>query len=1249
MIDKAAYTTLQAKRRMLGVSFRQILLIYLIINATVCMTYARTYQGEYDEILIYISVPGIGAGETNAVIRGEELFLPVTDLFDFLRIRNVPDPGLDLITGFFIDQKAEYIIDRLKNTIVFNLKNFELDPGSLIRTETNLYLRSDYFGKIFGLNCIFNFRDLSVIIETDLQLPAIRELKIQEMRKNLNRLKGDVIADTIVPRSYPFIHFGMADWSVIATEQVNGRSEARMNLNLGSIIAGGETTVNLNYNTAMPFTEKQQMYRWRYVNNENSALRQVIAGKILTNATSSIYNPVVGVQLTNTPSSFRRSFGSYTLTDRTEPGWVVELYVNNVLVDYVKADASGFYTFEVPLVYGNTNVKLKFFGPWGEESTKEQSISVPFNFLPEKTFEYTVSAGVVEDTLLSRFSRTSFNYGVNRGLTIGAGMEYLSSVTSAPFMPYVNGSLKLAPGVLISGEYTHNVRSKGRFSVRLPSNFQFDIDYTKYAPDQKAVNFNYLEERKVSLAIPFRSKRVMIYNRFSVDQLVLPSINYTAGEWMISGSAYGVNTNISTMGIFMGERSAYVYSNFSLALRLPKLFTLIPQAQYSYTDKYFLSAKILLEKQIINKAFFNLSFEKNFKSNISLAEIGFRYDFKFAQAGASARRSATTTTFIQYARGSIINNRQTRYLGTDNRMNVGRGGISILPFLDINADGKWNNSEPRVSEFSLHSSSGRMERSEKDSLIRILNLEPYTDCFVEFDKAGLENISWMLRNTTMKIAVDPNMLKVIEVPILVAGEASGMISFERRGQSSGLGRMKVNFYSQDQNLVSSVLSEEDGYFSYMGLTPGIYDVRLDTTQLRKLGMTADTNSIRFNVGANIEGDYIEGLDFTVRVPFEELEQPEFIAAKDSTDPGTKVIKETTRFIIHEGVRELITITEDSYAIQLGAFQRMDYADEYRRRIQTLLNKKVEIVFEDGFYKLRVMDLKNREEVDRNVTALKDSGIDQVWILTLKAMSRHMLVTETVDSLMRVKAESGKRIPETPVIAGTMADTAINRFYTDMSIQVGAFRNEEYAKAFREKISLTLDKDIEIVKEDGWHKVRISGFESDEDLERYLPALGLHGIRDMWIVSVKQKPAAGPVLQAGADTPKPVISVKPDSFPIAEKTLDAPVTMQPDKTDLLPVKDKRDTTNIPLEDQPIAPAAPPEPTISLQVALFNKRNQAERAQKRITTKLALPVEIVEQWGYYKVIVTGFYTREETFQYYPELAGLGYPNIILIEPK
>ena len=51
---------------------------------------AAQEESSYDEISVYIKIPYFGVGEIDAVIRNEELYLPVTNLFDFLKIRNVP-------------------------------------------------------------------------------------------------------------------------------------------------------------------------------------------------------------------------------------------------------------------------------------------------------------------------------------------------------------------------------------------------------------------------------------------------------------------------------------------------------------------------------------------------------------------------------------------------------------------------------------------------------------------------------------------------------------------------------------------------------------------------------------------------------------------------------------------------------------------------------------------------------------------------------------------------------------------------------------------------------------------------------------------------------------------------------------------------------------------------------------------------------------------------------------------------------
>jgi hypothetical protein len=196
----------------------------------------------------------------------------------------------------------------------------------------------------------------------------------------------------------------MADWGVVATQTsqqgLPEQDDNRLYLALGGVVAGGETDVALNYDNTYAFvTGSQQFFQWRYVDNDNPVLRQVTAGKIYTPSIASIYSPVIGLQFTNAPTVYRRSFGTYTLSYYSEANWVVELYINNTLVNYAKAPAAGFFTFKVPLVYGNSLLKLRFYGPWGEELSHEQNIQIPFNFLPVGEFEYTASAGIVRIAL----------------------------------------------------------------------------------------------------------------------------------------------------------------------------------------------------------------------------------------------------------------------------------------------------------------------------------------------------------------------------------------------------------------------------------------------------------------------------------------------------------------------------------------------------------------------------------------------------------------------------------------------------------------------------------------------------------------------------------------------------------------------------------------------------------------------------------------------------------------------------------
>ncbi|MBK6643628.1 MAG: hypothetical protein IPG39_21550 [Bacteroidetes bacterium] len=89
-------------------------------------------------------------------------------------------------------------------------------------------------------------------------------------------------------------------------------------------------------------------------------------------------------------------------------------------------------------------------------------------------------------------------------------------------------------------------------------------------------------------------------------------------------------------------------------------------------------------------------------------------------------------------------------------------------------------------------------------------------------------------NHNIKVYIDPNYIKTIEVPVKVSAEVSGTVSMVRKGIKKDQGKITICIYDSNSKLVGKTLSESDGFFSFLGLNPGTYTVMPDENQMSKL-------------------------------------------------------------------------------------------------------------------------------------------------------------------------------------------------------------------------------------------------------------------------------------------------------------------------------------------------------------------------------------------------------------------------------
>jgi len=302
----------------------------------------------------------------------------------------------------------------------------------------------------------------------------------------------------------------------------------------------------------------------------------------------------------------RKSFGTYVLSDYTRPNWNVELYVNNALIGFTKADSNGFFSFDVPIFYGKNEKILRFYGPNGEEEVSKKRFVTPFTRIPKNEFEYTLSFGVIEDMENSPFTNFKANYGLTKNITIGAAIEYNKSLEYNTTIPSFSFAAQPISQLLFAGNYSHNLMLNGLLNYTTVNNIRFEFDYTKYDENQDAIIYNYLQTLKGSISVPIHIKKFNGQVRFNFyGNTYITNASSTNTELLISGAIKRFNFNLTTNSSNYSYGQRILYSTLSSNIHLPRHFTMTPSLRYQYDDSGLVYTKVDMKKRIFKNGRLN--------------------------------------------------------------------------------------------------------------------------------------------------------------------------------------------------------------------------------------------------------------------------------------------------------------------------------------------------------------------------------------------------------------------------------------------------------------------------------------------------------------------------------------------------------------------------------------------------------------------------------------------------------------------
>jgi len=818
----------------------------------------------YDDLPVSVKIEGYQSFNLNVIYTSnKQLYIDIESLFKALKIPCVARCHGDSLSGFIENENHTYVINYAKGQIESGSAIFNSSNG-LIKEWGVLYMEAGLLEKVFGIILKFNFRSLSIVLSSTFELPIMKQMRVEKMRNNLSKLRSEEIPDTVVKRRYHLFKPGMLDWAIATSQTNKGAYDNYLGLRVGTEFLFGEADVSVDFFNRHKFDNRQLQFIWRWVDNDKSIIKQAQVGKISHQAISSIHYPIIGASVRNSPTTIRKAKGYHSINEFTEPNWTVELYINNILVDYIQADASGFFMFKVPVIYGFTTLKLKFYGPLGEERSDERIINMPYTIMPTNEFEYGLSAGVLQDSSRSRFGRGEFSYGLSSRVTISGGLEYLSSLSGGPFIPFAKATFQPFSKLTINAEYAYGVKTRGMLNYYIGKNTLLEIEYSKYVEGQQAVSFGAPEERKIKLSVPFRKMGITGFAKFNFTQLVYKEFNYNQGSLMLSFYYRQINANTSTQFNWINKQTPYLTTDLTISYKLRKGFTFRPAIRYNLSQKELMSYKAEIEKRI-PKGFLSVSYEKYLAYHDHYINVNLRYDLPFSRNSVSASQSRGKMYLSESAQGSLAFGSGNRVIHGSNSPAVSKGGISVYPFLDLNQNGIFDANEHMVKVSNVRISGGKAIFNDHDSIIRIPDLNSFTSYEMALSDNDLENIAWRFRKKLYQVLVDPNQFKRVDVPVIAMGEVSGNAFLEKNHARKGIGRIKVNIYKKDTGqLMAEILTETDGYLYFLGLAPGEYEACVDTAQLNNLGLSAAPSCIGFVIKSVSNGDAVSGINFILK-------------------------------------------------------------------------------------------------------------------------------------------------------------------------------------------------------------------------------------------------------------------------------------------------------------------------------------------------------------------------------------------------
>jgi hypothetical protein len=907
-------------------------LIYLVLSALLIFMLRQNLSAQIpaDAQEIYVETTYKRYVRTVLVCQyyGDSVYVPLRDVFMKLSVDIHLDMETKSATGFFIRNDSTYHFDFQRRTLQYAGKTFPLPQSAFLVGTLDVWVLPSVLARVLGLMIDIDVNNLAANISSSAALPAeeqyerkMRRKQAELARQRESEAEGKAFArrGAFFDRSRHVLNGGFFSYSLSSSfsrlasahsysmsaqaELFGGELQASA---LGTIVplstSMGEqqstttaTTANniVHSSGATLASSFNAAFRWDYALKQNAWLTHIRVGTLP--GFGSRQGLLLGVQLSNEPLRPASDLGSFTYSGLALPKWEIEAYLNSQFVGVTFADSLGRYSFSIPLQYGSGLLQLKLYGTRGEIREETHRVQVPASFAPVGEFRYVLTGGMVlNDTNGGLSLKTS--YGLASWLSAQASVELdpfsqrwtMAGALSARLGTSSVAAIEAAPGAFY----------RATFSTEIGTAVAATLSHTQYADYSLAVSGGKAAQTLLSTTVSGDIAGMPINLRLQAARDGYP-LNVTSYSGLVGFAANlgGMRLALDARGFAGTLQRGETQANGSLVANLSysvqgtsgfwNIFegTMISAgATYQLSSNQITDIRGEISRSLWQGARLRYLVFRDMSSGYTGSALQLSIDASFLRTTLSATLDPQQPTLSASVQGSIAYDRNYGKVFFTNTPPTG-GAASVRLFLDKNGNGVFDGKDEVLKNASVAFKQSVIATRDDDGIIRVKDLTPYAEYEVSVDENSLDNPLLLPASPGYVFIADPAAYKPIDIPLVMAGAASGIVRLddEKRTPVPGL---NITFRKRDGGYEKTTTTFGDGTFYQMGLPPGAYTVALDSNQLTMLKVNPSPEKRFFTVRITADGDMIDNLDFTLIPRAAESPAPAK-TAKPRPSPKTK--------------------------------------------------------------------------------------------------------------------------------------------------------------------------------------------------------------------------------------------------------------------------------------------------------------------------------------------------------------------------